>query len=285
MQDAGITNIQGIANNTPNFTALTSAGGRFFSFYSMRGLSNSNFLSRSDTVSFYIDDIPVDGGFYIDKDLIDLERVEVLRAPQSTLYGRNAQAGVVNIISKKPTNKPEIKTSAGFGSYNARDLQLSLSDAIIPDKLFFRLSGGYAARDGFGQNTLTNENLGQQSSISGRGQLLWTPSPDWTISFNATQSYNNDGGYGYASTTAKNRYDSALNESGTVELNDSSQALKVAYDNANFRFTSITTHRNSSQDSTGDGDVSAIDFFRNVNNFSTNIWSQEVRLQSPSDVD
>ncbi|MBF2067819.1 MAG: TonB-dependent receptor [Calothrix sp. C42_A2020_038] len=283
IEDAGITNIQGIANNTPNFTVLSSSGGRFNTFYSLRGLSNSNFLSRSDTVSFYIDDIPLEGGLNIDQELIDLERVEVLRGPQSTLYGRNAQAGVVNIISKKPTNKPEVRASAGYGSYNARDLQLSLSDAIIPDKLFFRLSGGYKARDGLGKNTLTNENLGGQSSLSGRGQLLWVPSPDWTISFNAATSYNDDGGYAYASTTSKNRYDAALNESGNIQLSDNSQALKVSYDNPNFRFTSITAHRNSNQDSIGDGDVSPVDFFRNVNNFSTNIWSQEVRLQSPSD--
>lgn len=283
IEDAGITNIQGIANNTPNFTVLSSAGGRFNTFYSLRGLSNSNFLSRSDTVSFYIDDIPLEGGLNIDQEFIDLERIEVLRGPQSTLYGRNAQAGVVNIISRKPTNKPEVRASAGYGSYNARDLQLSLSDAIVPDKFFFRLSGGYKARDGLGKNTLTNESLGEQSSLSGRGQLLWTPSPEWTISFNAATNYNNDGGFAYASTTSKNRYDAALNESGNIQLTDNSQALKVTYDNANFRFTSITAHRNSNQDSIGDGDVSPTDFFRNENNFSTNIWSQEVRLQSPSD--
>jgi iron complex outermembrane receptor protein len=285
IEDAGITNIQGIANNTPNFTVLSASGGRFFSFYSLRGLSNSNFLSRSDTVSFYIDDIPLEGGFNIEQELIDLERVEVLRGPQSTLYGRNAQAGVVNIISRKPTNNPEIRTSAAGGSYNGRDLQLSLSNAIIPDKLFFRLSGGYKARDGFGRNTLTDENLGEQSSISGRGQILWTPSPAWTISVNAAQTYNDDSGYGYASITAKNRYDAALNESGNVELNDNSQALRIAYDSANFRFTTITSHRNSTQDSRIDGDISPIDIFRNVNNFSTDIWSQEIRLQSPTDED
>ncbi|MBC1218077.1 TonB-dependent receptor plug domain-containing protein, partial (plasmid) [Trichormus variabilis ARAD] len=144
IEDAQIRSFQDIANNTPNFSFLpTTAGSADFSYYSVRGLNNFNFLANQDTVGFYIDDVPFDYGGFLDVGLIDLERVEVLRGPQSTLYGRSSPAGVVNVISRPPSNQPEMRISALYGSYNNRELQLSLSDAIIPDKLAFRLAGAY----------------------------------------------------------------------------------------------------------------------------------------------
>ncbi|MEA5617128.1 TonB-dependent receptor [Cronbergia sp. UHCC 0137] len=282
IEDAGISNIQSIANNTPNFSVFSSSGGRNFTFYSIRGLSNSNFLSRGDVVGFYVDDVPYEYGGFLDQEFLDLERVEVLRGPQSTLYGKNSQGGVVNIISRKPTNTPEIKTSVSYGSYNLRNLQLSLSDAIIPDRLFFRLAGGYKARDGYGQNILDGSNLGEQSSITGRGQILWTPSPDWTISLNATGAYNNDSGSALADLNSPNRYDTAINDNGFVQLSTNSQALRIGYDGERFRATAITVHRKFNQDSGSDADLSPVDLIRNINNFSSDLWSQEIRFQSPS---
>ncbi|MEM9806086.1 MAG: Plug domain-containing protein [Cyanobacteria bacterium P01_D01_bin.56] len=99
IEDADITSFEDIAGATPNFTAYTP--GRNFLLYSVRGLSNFNFLSR-DPVAFYIDDVPYDYTGFLDLDLTDLERVEVLRGPQSTLYGRNAEAGVVNVVPANP---------------------------------------------------------------------------------------------------------------------------------------------------------------------------------------
>ncbi|MEM9505829.1 MAG: TonB-dependent receptor plug domain-containing protein, partial [Cyanobacteria bacterium P01_E01_bin.43] len=153
LEDAQINSLQDIAGNVPNFYFNPiNAAGSYFSYYSIRGLGNSNFLNR-DAVGFYIDDVPYDYGGFLDLNLIDLERVEVLRGPQNTLYGRSSQAGVVNIISRPPTNSLEIRSAASYGTENDRSLQLSISDAIIPDELSFRLAGAYSARDGFFENT------------------------------------------------------------------------------------------------------------------------------------
>ena len=104
VEDANITSLAEVAANTPNFSASAFGGdSRYFLNYSIRGLGNSNFLSR-DAVGVYIDDVPYSYGSFLTGDLIDVEQIEVLRGPQSTLYGRTAQAGVVNITTRSPSS-------------------------------------------------------------------------------------------------------------------------------------------------------------------------------------
>lgn len=131
LEDAQIDSLQDIANNTPNFSFFpTNAGGSDFNYYSIRGLNNFNFLVSQDSAGFYIDDVPFDFGAFLDLGLLDLERVEVLRGPQSTLYGRSSPAGVVNIITRPPTNFSEFRVAGGYGNYNFREAQLSYSIAL-----------------------------------------------------------------------------------------------------------------------------------------------------------
>ncbi len=84
IEDARIDSFQDIAEYTPNFSlAPTSSGGTEFSNYSLRGINNANFLTAQDSVAFYIDDVPVDYNGFLDLAFTDLERIEVLRGPQS----------------------------------------------------------------------------------------------------------------------------------------------------------------------------------------------------------
>ncbi|MEM6432869.1 MAG: TonB-dependent receptor plug domain-containing protein, partial [Cyanobacteria bacterium P01_D01_bin.115] len=156
LEDADITSIEQVAGLTPNFTVYTP--GRNFLLYSVRGLSNFNFLSR-DPVAFYIDDVPYDYTGFLDLDLADLERVEVLRGPQSTLYGRNAEAGVVNIVTRPPTNESEYSAVLGFGNYNNVDARVAINEPLIQDKLFLRASGSLDRRDGYLFNTVTEQGV------------------------------------------------------------------------------------------------------------------------------
>jgi iron complex outermembrane recepter protein len=119
IEDAKIDSFRDVAANTPNF--FTTVSDRAFNFQTIRGLGNANFLSR-DSISFFIDDVPYEYVHqFLPGALFDLERVEVLRGPQSTLYGRNSAAGVVNVISRQPTNSPEITLGASYGNFNQRE--------------------------------------------------------------------------------------------------------------------------------------------------------------------
>ena len=281
LEDAQIDSFQDIAGNTPNFYFNSvNSGGSYFSYYSVRGLSNFNFINR-DAVGFYIDDVPYDYGGFLDLNLIDLERIEVLRGPQNTLYGRSSPAGVVNIISRPPTNSLEIRSAASYGTENDRSVQLSISDAVIPDQLSLRLAGAYTARDGFYENTFLNESVGEESTIAGRAQLLWTPSPEWTISFNANASADDDGAPVIVPIDSPNPFRIEQDFDGFYDSSNNTQALRVAYTGSDFRATSITARRYSFQESQLDADATAVDLFRRLATFKSTVWSQELRLQSP----
>lgn len=282
LEDAQINSLQDIAGHVPNFYFNPiNAAGSYFSYYSIRGLGNSNFLNR-DAVGFYIDDVPYDYGGFLDVNLIDLERVEVLRGPQNTLYGRSSQAGVVNIISRPPTNFLEVRSAASYGTENDRSLQLSISDAIIPDKLSLRLAGAYSAHEGFFENTFLDESVGEESSLAGRAQLVWTPAPEWNISFNANISADDDGAPIVVPFDSPDPFAIEQDFDGFYDSSNNTQALRIAYEGSDFRATAITTRRYSYQDSQVDADATSLDLFRRLATYDSTVWSQELRLQSPA---
>ena len=287
LEDAQIDSFQKIANNTPNFSFFpTNAGGSDFSYYSIRGLNNFNFLVSQDSVGFYIDDVPFDFGAFLDLGLLDLERVEVLRGPQSTLYGRSSPAGVVNIISRPPTNTPELRLATGYGNYNFREGQLSYSNALIPDQLSFRLAGAYRARDGVFENATLNRSVGEREQVLGRAQLLWTPSKEWSVSFNTYVNDSNNGDPVFTRQDADNPFKTFKAVDGFVRLNSNTQALKIGYNGTGFRATSITARRFSKQDVlAGDSFAPPLDFARSNIDFNSTVWTQEIRLQSPEKAD
>ena len=282
IEDGQIDSLRAVARATPNFyfNPVTS-GGNYFSFYSIRGLGNANFLNR-DAVGFYIDDVPYDYGGFLDFDLIDLEQIEILRGPQNTLYGRSSSAGAVNIVSRPPTNELEIRSAASYGNENDANLQLSVSDAIIPDELAFRLSGSYAARDGFFNNTLLDRSVGETASYNGRARLVWTPSNEWNIALTASASGDNDGAPVLVPFDTDTPFTIEQDFDGFYDASSNTQALRVGYEGNQFSATSITARRYSYQNSQLDADVSAADLFRRLATFDSTVLSQELRVQSPN---
>ena len=278
IEDADITSIEQIAGATPNFTTYTA--NRNFLLYSVRGLSNFNFLSR-DPVAFYIDDVPYDYTGFLDLDLADLEQVEVLRGPQSTLYGRNAEAGVVNITTRKPTREPEYSAVVGFGNFNNPNVRLSTSGPIIDDTLFFRVSGTLDRRDGYLYNTETEQGVDSESGAGGRLQLLWTPAENWEVLLNTSVDTYQDG------TPPISRPDldqdpseTDSNVVGFNNLDTNSQSLRVVYENPSLRFTAITARRFSDQEFRNDSDGTRLDQLEQFVQIDSTVLSQELRLQS-----
>ena len=150
LEQRSMTSIQDIAAIVPNasFNQANSSFGRAVQAY-IRGIGQNDFnLAFEPGVAFYVDDqyyALLAGSVF---DLLDLERVEVLRGPQGTVFGRNAIGGAVNLISKAPGPDPEGYVEATYGAYNRQDVRAGFN-LPLTNNLFFRFSGVSKHRQGY----------------------------------------------------------------------------------------------------------------------------------------
>src|SRR5690606_31418340 len=119
---------------------------------SIRGIATTSY---DPAVATYIDGV---NQFSLDSyisQLNDVERIEVLRGPQGTLYGRNASGGVINIITKQPENRMNGYVQMDYGSYNLQRYTAGIRFPLVTDKLYFGAAGMFSSRDGFFFNEFT----------------------------------------------------------------------------------------------------------------------------------
>ena len=108
-------------------------------------------------------------------DFTDTDRIEILRGPQGTLYGKNTTAGAINISTRPPSFTPEARVELSGGNYDFFQGKASVSGPIVGDTLALRLSTSVTTRQGTIYNVRTGKNLNSQDNASFRGQLLWKP--------------------------------------------------------------------------------------------------------------
>lgn len=187
IEKAGITKVIEFAALTPNLNFLGGASFRSGYFnMSMRGIGNSQ--EGWPSVSFIVDGVPTDSadGINSSGSLAEVERIEVLRGPQSALYGFNAIAGAINIITKAPSNEWTATARALYGKGDDRQFGGSVSGPIIADKLSFRLAAGYRENDGLIDSATNGIPLAFNDQRNVTGRLLFTPSDRLTIDVNGS---------------------------------------------------------------------------------------------------
>ncbi|CAN5266851.1 TonB-dependent receptor [soil metagenome] len=139
-------------------------------------------------VGFYLDGVYVGRAGAATFDFVDVERVEVLRGPQGTLYGKNTTAGAINVTTRAPSFTPEARFEASTGNYGFLQIKASASAPIIADTLAVRLSVSRTGRKGTIFDVTTGEDLHRQDNFSARGQLLWKAAPN--LDFTLAGDYN-----------------------------------------------------------------------------------------------
>lgn len=172
--EAGIKGMEDIAVRTPNFkmTAFNVSEPQLF----MRGIGSSNDSGGSDpSVAVFIDEVYLGRPSGASTDIYDLERIEVLRGPQGTLYGRNVAGGAVNIFSKKPQREFEAKAGFTVGDESLVNFR-GYMNGPISDAVAGKLTVNVRKRDGFAKNVTTGQDLEDEDTKSVRGQVLFTPS-------------------------------------------------------------------------------------------------------------
>ena len=142
-------------------------------------------------VGFYLDGVYVGRVGASTFDFVDVERVEVLRGPQGTLYGKNTTAGAVNITTRAPSFTPEARFELSGGNYEFLQLKASGSAPIADDKLAVRVSQVRTSRRGTIRNVATDQYLHRLDNFSTRGQLLWRVTPDLDLTLAADYNLQN----------------------------------------------------------------------------------------------
>ena len=150
-----------------------------FSSYSvqLRGIGTQAISATTDpAVAVAFNNTPFIRNRFFEQEFYDLQRVEVLRGPQGTLYGRNATAGVVNIISAKPKFNFEAKLSGDVSNYNSTRLEGMVNIPLVEDMVALRLAGAWTKRDGYAVNELTGNPIDGRDLWSTRVSLRASPS-------------------------------------------------------------------------------------------------------------
>jgi len=157
---------------------VTFAKGNFTNSFNfaIRGIGNKAVgVSTDGGVGVHLNNAPMQSGNLFDAEFFDVERVEVLRGPQGTLYGRNATGGLVNVITAKPTDTFEAEITGEVGNYSTRKLRGMINMPIIGDKLAVRVAGNYLKRDGYVTNTYNDHKVDDRDLYSTRVSVMFNP--------------------------------------------------------------------------------------------------------------
>lgn len=278
MEDKSISTVEDIGKYTPNLMFFNT-GAQGLTSPSIRGISAS-ITSYSSPVSLYVDGVPTMSSFGFSDGLEDIERIEVLKGPQGTLYGKNSEAGVINVITRKPNNETRGKIATTVGTDGKKEFGINLSGAIVKDKFYLGVSYKHNEKNGFIKHTQTGKYVNNKESDYGKLNLRYTPTDNLEISLIASKSKNNDGAIDWAKSGQSNDIvvSSNLEGSGTPTID--TVALSIDYDiDKSTKLKSITTKRVHNDKAVVDSDSSAqtiVHFYRD-SEFKT--LSQELRLE------
>ncbi|MEH6581442.1 MAG: TonB-dependent receptor [Halioglobus sp.] len=326
-KDLEIMGIQDISDLTRASASLTynEGGDKQTSTFRIRGIGTAVWsISVEPSVAVVIDNVSQVQAAQAFTNLVDVERVEVLRGPQSTLFGKNASAGLINVVTKKSSDITEGFVEASYTDDDETRFKGSLSGPL-GDTLGYRLTGFYTDYAGYAENLhFDNEDINGREGKGFRGRLDWAPTDDLDISLIAFSTKDEDDccaptfrsvdpGASFAgfipfelmnplTNPSESNRDPEVDNPPDAETKDKGFSLQADWQLGGHTLTSITAVNDYSYDFAEDFDWSGYDFSSNalvdlifgplpsggIVNYSqmeTDLVSQELRLLSPSDGD
>ncbi|MBW2384940.1 MAG: TonB-dependent receptor, partial [Deltaproteobacteria bacterium] len=147
----------------------------------IRGVGTQVVAATAESaVSVHMNNVPVAASRIFETEFYDVERIEVLRGPQGTLFGRNSTGGAYNVYTKKPTNEWGGDGEFMYGNFNNIRVRGALN-MPVHDRFKMRFAGTFLQRDGFTENIGTGNDIDDRDLYGVRGSLLWEPTDDLTI--------------------------------------------------------------------------------------------------------
>ncbi|MPS48960.1 TonB-dependent receptor [Methylobacillus sp.] len=284
-----------VLNFVPNSSAGTIQNGR--PRWWIRGVgAGQQQLDFPNPIGFYIDDVFISNASATGLPIFDLERVEVLRGPQGTLWGKNTTGGAVNIVSKKPSfsENPEGYVKADYGSFGDKVIQGAVGGTIVDERIAGRISFYNQNLDGRFKDQFSGKTAGGVEDSVIRGQLLFALTPDLDALLNVYhRKYKTDGDVGTVKSSVpsghfrNNYYPStdinhvASNAENSSDVTQNGISLNLNWQLGKLTLTSITAFADYKQEVLMDTDHTPLEIGRSYSDAKSRQWTQELRLASP----
>ncbi len=313
MREMGFTNTTDMVTQTPGLSAVSPFGAGNNVAFTLRGVGLNDFSESNEApVAVYLDGVYNATLAGIGFQLFDIERAEVLRGPQGTLYGRNSTGGLVHFITAKPSQENEAFVELTLGEYAQTRVEAAFGGGLT-DTLSARASFLYHKHDGYIENTQPGvKDAGETDNFSGRLQLLFAPSDDLSVLFNAHGGSSDQVGSAYkhtASMFGDNGWDSVevpkdQNVYGScngcdltgyrdntgdfyktendrepfIELDTFGSSLTIDWHSGEYSVRSITAYEDVEKEFGEDTDAGPSPFVEVTNPVDSEQWTQEFQL-------
>jgi iron complex outermembrane receptor protein len=185
LEDVAATTISELQGYVPNLSIYQGRNQSSTLTAFIRGVGQSDPLWGVDPgVGLYIDDVYIARAQNALLDVYDVERVEVLRGPQGTLYGKNTIGGAIKYVTRPLSDTPEGRFSLGYGSFGTQEYRLNLSGPIVEGKLRGKIAVAKLLRDGYGTNLYQDRDVSDKDTTAYRAALEWLPADNVTLQLN-----------------------------------------------------------------------------------------------------
>lgn len=273
MQANRVLSLKGVSSLSPNFF-MPDYGSHLTSAVYIRGVG-----SRINTpaVGMYVDNIPYIDKSAFDFNFFDVERIDILRGPQGTLYGRNTMAGLVKVHTRNPFHYQGTDLKLGYATKdNHRNIALTHYHRVS-DKFAFSGGGYYEGSDGFFQNVTIGKKNDEMESLGARFRGIWNASDALKIDFTLSYDHSNEGGYPYFYVQEEQIVN---NRSSSYKRNMLNAGMNLSYQAPGFVLNATTGYQHLNDRMFLDQDFIAADIYTLEQDQNLNTVTEEITIRS-----
>ena len=279
LQEKGINNIKSLTTHVPGLF-IPTYGSRLTSSVYLRGVG-----SRIGTpaVGMYVDDIPLANMSSMDQDLSDADRIDVLRGPQGTLYGRNTIGGLIRVYTKNPMSYQGTDVMLGAATYN--NYRARVTHYHRPyEKFAFSAGVSYEHLGGFYKNiALDNQRVDRGDDIAARWRGIYIPSDKVRLDLSARYQWTKQGGYPYVAKEGDDAGEVAYNRKSSYLRHLLTVGLNAEHDLGKVMMTSTTGFQFLKDDMFMDQDFSRQDLYSLQQKQKSKVLNEEIAVKSKGD--
>ena len=280
LKERQANSIKDVAAYTPGLSINSDSVGR--AFISIRGIGTTLIDTVQPGVGIFIDGVYQPNTSYLNNPIVDVQRIEVLRGPQGTLFGNNTLGGAINVITRQPSNEWTGRFDTAIaGNDNYASVSGTVSGPIVKDVLQFRLGASYHEQDGFQRNTLTIGNMNplEQHSVNGTLRFLPASWATFTVNGSYDHAYGGSTAYEHVDGPTDYRETGATNFLNRTGIDYYGANVKGEFDvGFNTKITSILAYNQKNLTAASDGDFGPVNLL--LSNGASRLVTKTVELRA-----